>query len=351
MPYIPNIEGTDTEVKAFQNKVLTLRYMMTAKGSDGNLEILWELHKTTNFVFGSIPNNIMKLNNGSEYGGWSSTSPYLYAVEHFYTNKGTLPKIAASKNEYPAESKWLDPAGVTGRSELFNICVAREPRFYAWLGFHQGDYSSRLANGQPIQIDTRDPDKQGYNPAKYNRNHLVTGFAIQKFLDPNTQLDLSGGGGIPNPAYPLIRMADLYLMLAECQANLSSDGKSDTYATEALKNLNAVHQRAGLKAITKEDLTDMPLMEWIKNERYVEFYAEGQRYFDVRRWVEGGKYLAAGKREGLRAEEKGLEYDEFRQRIKVNQPYEWNNRQYILPIYYVDVNSNPQLVQAPGYGN
>ena len=123
----------------------------------------------------------------------------------------------------------------------------------------------------------------------------MTGFAIQKFLDPNTQLDLSGGGGIPNPAYPLIRMADLYLMLAECQANLSSDGKSDTYATEALKNLNAVHQRAGLKAITKEDLTDMPLMEWIKNERYVEFYAEGQRYFDV--------------------------------------------------------NSNPQLVQAPGYGN
>ena len=74
-----------------------------------------------------------------------STSPYLYAVEHFYTNKGTLPKIAASKNEYPAESKWLDPAGVTGSSELFNICVAREPRFYAWLGFHQGDYSSRLS--------------------------------------------------------------------------------------------------------------------------------------------------------------------------------------------------------------
>lgn len=97
MPYIPNIEGTDTEVKAFQNKVLTLRYMMTAKGSDGNLEILWELHKTTNFVFGSIPNNIMKLNNGSEYGGWSSTSPYLYAVEHFYTNKGTLPKIRCIK--------------------------------------------------------------------------------------------------------------------------------------------------------------------------------------------------------------------------------------------------------------
>lgn len=37
--------------------------------------------------------------------------------------------------------------------------------------------------------------------------------------------------------------------------------------------------------------------------------------------------------------------------LMMNQPYEWNNRQYILPIYYVDVNSNPQLVQAPGYGN
>jgi hypothetical protein len=33
---------------------------------------------------------------------------------------------------------------------------------------------SRLANGQPIQIDNERSDKQGYNPAKYNRNHLVT---------------------------------------------------------------------------------------------------------------------------------------------------------------------------------
>lgn len=349
MPFIPGLEGTDAEKKAFQNKVLTLRYMMTAKGMEGNMEFLWQVNKTTNFVFGSLPNNLMKLSNGSEYGGWSSTSPYLYAIEHFYTNKGKLPKIAAAKNEFPGESKWLDPAGITGRPELFRICVDREPRFYAWFGFHQGDYSCRLADGQPVQIDTRDPDRQGYNPAKYNRNHLVTGFAIQKFLDPNTQLNSAGGGGIPNPAYPLIRMAELYLNLAECQAMMSADGKSDAYATEALKNLNAVHQRAGLKEITKEDLNDLPLMDWIKNERYVEFYAEGQRYFDVRRWVEGGTYLAAGKREGLRAEEKGLEYDEFRQRIKVNQPYSWSNRQYLVPIYHIEVNSNPQLVQAPGY--
>lgn len=349
MPYIPGLEGTDAEQKAFQNKVLTLRYMLTAKGSEGNMEFLWQVNKTTNFVFGSLPNNLMKLSNNSEYGGWSSVSPYLYAVEHFYTNKGKLPEIAASKNEYPNESAWLDPAGITGRPELFQICVNREPRFYAWLGFHQGDYSSRLNDGQPVQIDTRNPDKQGYNPTKYNRNHLVTGFAIQKFLDPNTQLNKAGGGSIRNPAYPLIRMAELYLNLAECQAMLSSDGKSDEYATEALENLNAVHKRAGLKEITKSDLSDMSLMEWIKNERYVEFFAEGHRYFDVRRWVEGGKYLSAGKREGLRAEEQGLEYDEFRQRIKVKQPYDWNNRQYLIPIYYTEVNSNPQLVQAPNY--
>ena len=349
MPYIPGLEGTADEKKAFQNKVLTLRYMLTAKGKEGNMELLWEVHKSTNFVYGNIPNNLMKLNNGSEYSGWSSSSPYLYAIEHFYTNNGTLPEIAASKGKYPKKSEWLAPAGITGRSELFNICVDREPRFYAWIGFHQGDYSSRIANGNPVTLDTRDPDKQGYNPQKYNRNHLVTGFAIQKFLSPNTQISSTGSGSVPVPAYPLIRMAELYLNLAECQANLSADGITDEYATKALENLNAVHQRAGLKAITKEDLNDMPLIDWIKNERYVEFYAEGQRYFDVRRWVEGGKYLVPGKREGLRAEEKGLSYDEFRQRIPVAQPYSWSERRYLMPIYYTEVNSNPQLVQAPGY--
>ncbi len=86
-----------------------------------------------NFVFGSIPNNIMKLNNGSEYGGWSSTSPYLYAVGTFSIPiKGPCPKSLHQRmNILLKVNGWTRRVLLAVRNSL--IFVAREPRFYAWL--------------------------------------------------------------------------------------------------------------------------------------------------------------------------------------------------------------------------
>lgn len=351
MPFIPGLDGNTEEGKVFQNRVLTLRYMMTAKGSDGNREFVWQLNRDNNFVYASLPNSLMKYNNGQTvYSGWSSVSPYLYTIEHFYTQDGQIPEIATQKGEYPSKAEWLQRANIDGRPDIVKLSVGREPRFYAWMGFDQGDYSSKFANGNPIRLEMKDGNKQGYNPDKYNRNHTVTGFVSQKFLDPNHVQGNAQYISIASKSRPLIRMAELYLNLAECQAMLSSDGKSDAFVTASLENLNAVHQRAGLAPLTVEDLKDLPLMEWIKNERFAELWGEGHRYFDIRRWVEGPKYLSAGKREGLNAERKvDPSFTEFNQRTKVNQPYRWSNRQYIVPIYYGEVNRNPQLVQAPNY--
>lgn len=352
MPYVPGLTGNADEVKKFQNKVLTLRYMMTALSkTDGNREFVWRLNKDNSIVYASLPNNLMSYNDGKTvYSGWSSVAPYLYTIEHFFTQDGKVPEVAAGNGEFFPKDQWLERSNIPERPEIIKLAVGREPRFYAWMGFDQGDYTSKFANGKPIRLEMRNGDKQGYNPAKYNRNHSVTGFVSQKFIDPNHVQGNAQYIGIASKSRPLLRMAELYLNLAECQAMLSSDGKSDTYAREALKNLNAVHERAGLAPITVADLSDLELMEWIKNERFVELWAEGHRYFDIRRWAEGPKYLAAGKREGLNAETKiNPSFSEFNRRIEVNQPYRWNNRQYMVPIYYYDVNCNPQLVQAPGY--
>ena len=352
MPYVPGLTGTDEEQKVFQNKILTLRYMMTAGGDKGNKEFVWQLNKDNNFVYASMPNALLKYNDGKEYSGWSAVSPYLFSIEHFYTKDGEVPEVAAERGTYTPKSKWLERAGIEdpNRSDILNLYVNREPRFYAWMAFDHGDYSCKFDNGNPVRMEMKNKDKQGFNPTKYNRNHLVTGFAMQKFIDPELFQDHVSYAGIKKKNRPLIRMAELYLNLAECQAMLSADKKSDEFARKALENLNAVHQRAGLLAITTADLNNLDLMEWIKNERFVELWGEGHRYFDIRRWVEGPKYLAAGKREGLNAE--GIvnpTFADFNQRTKVNQPYRWTNRQYLVPIYYSEVNSNPQLVQAPGY--
>lgn len=58
----------------------------------------------------------------------------------------------------------------------------------------------------------------------------------------------------------------------------------------------------------------------------------------------------SGVREGLNAiEKKDPSMEEFNKRIKVDQPFQWSDRMYLLPIYIDEYYSNPQLVQAPEY--
>jgi len=361
LPYIPGLAKDEGE--EFKKKVLLMRYMLTLAGNKGNREFVWHVNKDNEMLYASMPKRLLQYTSGNWYSGWAALSPYLYAVEHFYTKDGTLPEIGAEKGEFTSKDQWLLSAGLPAqaqsdkdlqdadwdRSGIINLCVGREPRFYAWIGFDGGDYSSKFANGQPTLLQMRNKERQGYNPQLFNRDHSVTGFVSQKYLFPGKVQNLNGYSGMDKQVCPLIRMAELYLNLAECQAMLSSDKKSDGYAIKALENLNMVHERAGLPAITTSDLDDMKLMEWIKNERYAEFWAEGIRFYDVRRWVEGAKYLSAGKREGLNAEVVGPTFEEFNTRVKISQPYRWSERMYVAPIQRAEVDRNPQLVQAPGY--
>ena len=91
-------------------------------------------------------------------------------------------------------------------------------------------------------------------------------------------------------------------------------------------------------------------MDWVKNERVCEFFNEGKRYFDIRRWAEGDKYLGLGKRMGLNALAKeNPTFEEFNQPIRLPYNYTWSNKLYLYPIQYGDVYANPQLVQNPGF--
>ena len=42
-------------------------------------------------------------------------------------------------------------------------------------------------------------------------------------------------------------------------------------------------------------------------------------------------------------------FEQFNTVTPIKQPFEWNNRMYLLPIYVNEVYKNPQLIQAPGY--
>jgi len=336
--YIPGNVNDD-----FRKRVVMLQYMMSMQYGEGNHEFVWGLNNgDDSFISCSLPQRVVKNNNGTYFEGWSGISPYLGAVERFYTANGKLPKY--DPNFYP-EDEWLTRAGDPQRPDIIKLNVNREPRFYAWLSYDGGDHGFMISNGSPLTIDLKSSKAQGYDPDTYDRRHNVTGFLSQKYLRPNLKRNTSNSWNTKNYPRPLIRMAELYLNLAECEAALGQNA-------DAMEHLNEVRRRAGIAEVTVNDIDEsMTLTDWVHNERFIEFFEEGIRYFDLRRWVEGPEYLAEGKREGLNPfETTDPSFEQFNQRVKINQPYRWANRMYLYPIDYYEVTSNPQLVQAPGFG-
>ncbi len=94
----------------------------------------------------------------------------------------------------------------------------------------------------------------------------------------------------------------------------------------------------------------MSIVKWVRNERFLELWGEGHRYYDVRRWMIAPETMGEGKRTGLNAYGTvNPSFDQFNTPIAIDQPFVWSNRMYLLPVFYIEVYKNPQMVQAPGY--
>jgi len=140
----------------------------------------------------------------------------------------------------------------------------------------------------------RNADKQGYNPVKYQRDNNVTGYFTQKGIMPKLNCNKNGGWNYENKPRCLIRLAELYLNLAECEAALGEDA-------QAIEHLNIIRTRAGVPNLTTADLSTMSMTDWVRNERFIELWGEGHRYYDIRRWLIAPQTMAAGTRMGLSA--------------------------------------------------
>jgi len=98
---------------------------------------------------------------------------------------------------------------------------------------------------------------------------------IKKYLDPNSV------GAATSVNIPILRIADMYLVAAEAEARLNGA------TTTAYNFINAVRTRAGLgglpTGLSKDDFINAVLQE-----RSWEFFAEGDRWYDLTRT---GKFL------------------------------------------------------------
>ena len=345
---LPTIPGSSTD--DFKKTVNLFRYLLASSPDDGNNEIIWGMAPNANYiddcsiVMSALPHFILINNNGVNVGGWGGLSPTLYSVEHFYTKDGLLPEEDPT---FKAKNVWYKSAGLSNR-DIVNINVGREPRFYASISFDGDQYSPNLNAGDQVICEMRNGNRTGYDAAIWGtRNYCVTGFLSKKWVHPNFMYsgnDWSNNFTSVKTPTSIIRLAELYLILAECDAQLGN-------TTECLEYLNKIRTRAGVPEMTEAMLAkiDRPLLQVVLDERFIELFAEGTRYYDIRRYLNGKKYQSPSCYRSLNAIQTNPSFEVFNTVININQPFAWNDRMYLLPVANKEVYANPQMVQAPGY--
>ena len=147
---------------------------------------------------------------------------------------------------------------------------------------------------------------------------------------------------------PLFRLAETYLNLAEAYNEAGNSSK-------ALENLNVVHNRAGLPAVTETGKDK--LREIIQREKAIEFYNENQRYYDVKHWkLENiGNGIIGGSMRELQFKIKAEASGSNNLAVNIESYWDaesyvsfWSPKMYLDPIPQSEVNKGV-TVQNPGY--
>ncbi|NDV47394.1 RagB/SusD family nutrient uptake outer membrane protein [Paludibacter sp. 221] len=298
----------------------------------------------------SLQNKSVPRIDGPKDSYWNGVSPTLSMVEAFYTENGLPfdvdPDYQYKENPY---APILQTDFSHGRGETCRFHLNREPRFYAWVNYHNGYYEIKRENtGGRVLCNFKYSGKQGLKASPDN-NYSPAGYLNKKGVHPLYNQKLSGGSGVIQYAWPIIRLADLYLGYAEALIEVGGQANLD----EAIVYIDKVRTRAGIPGVTEAwskvpgvVLDQAKLREIVRQERRIELYLENQRFWDVRRWLLGTKYLKTLPR-GLSVNEDGDEFFTPQTIGSVTRSFEYKN--YLMPIIISDIQRNPNLKQNPGY--
>ena len=154
-------------------------------------------------------------------------------------------------------------------------------------------------------------------PTEYTPDLSQTGYHFAKFSSWR-----ESGGLDDDQNIPILRAADVYLLVAEAKIRSSGNGDAE---------INAVRQRVGLPTISGATMEDLI------HERRVELAGENQRHFDLMRWDKAGIVDI----KAIYAEDRG----------PFDPPREFERPKHYLfaiPQRQIDL-SNGVLEQNPGY--
>lgn len=337
----------------------TLRFTITDKNSK---EIIWA--ETRHEGTYALQN---KARPHWEGHTWNGICPTLAMLDRFYTENG-LPLQEDTNIGYSFDERFnvvTIPSDVTyaeAGKQTSQMNMKREPRYYAWISFHNGYYETKgtATDNNTNKMAYRDEFKRGVNKAKIltqflknencgkqNRtnNFSPGGFLVKKGVIAKLQQSASGSGMQHYP-WPVIRLTELYLGYAEACVETND-------LTEAKTYLNKIRTRAGIPTVESAWATigitpdQAKLRQIARQERQIELFLENQNFWDMRRWKLAGEYFNQ-KPHGMNVNatnitnfSKNTELDIVRGFISPTH--------YLLPIPQDEIQKNRQLVQNPGY--
>ena len=194
---------------------------------------------------------------------------------------------------------------VPTNTSVLNLHLGREPRFYANIGadrlYWRGIIQNQVEESRnPLIIEAYRGETFGTDlgslQATMDQNR--TGYWLTKFIFTDLMVDnyanqVASKGDIP---MPVIRLAQLYLMSSEAWNEYLDVPDERVYA-----GIDKVRDRAGIpdtrtaweRYSTNPAMatTQIGMREIIQRETTIELAFEGQRFWDLRRWLKAGDEL------------------------------------------------------------
>lgn len=224
-----------------------------------------------------------------------------------------------------------------GEPSVNDPYTGRDPRFKMTIATNGDKWPD--TNPNPLEIYTG-----GRNgaPIQYA---TPTGYYLRKYLDGSTDISASQGTGGKRHSWVTFRLGEFYLNYAEAiyQYTGSPETATSEFFLTACDAVNKVRTRSGVgmptlpKGISNDDF-------WTryKRERMVELAFEGHRFWDIRRWKEGG-ITTISRMEITKVGDDSFTYK------KTTKSLVWDDKMYLFPIPDAEIRKNPNLKQNPDW--
>lgn len=350
---------------ANNNRMKTLYDLRMVVVDPWNKELVWGNSNINYYDQGELAHSTnIRLPEGYGDGvtneasySWQWMAATYQMAERYYTQNG-LPieedltfdvnnKYELTRTPGISEASYLNYYGyMQPGAETIKLYMNREPRFYANLGITAGYWRAHAVRINTMMYGN---SHGGYNSSQHTTDFLVTGIGTQKLVHPESQ---SGAWQrtIKFP-YPIIRMADLYLMKAEALNEYSGPSQ------EVYNEINKIRNRAGIpnlevvwsdpslaktvnKHLTKEGLRDI-----ILQERSIEFAFEGMHFWDMWRHKRAPSVFSSPIWGFNHLGTTGSTFFV----LGVKQERRFTITDCLWPISLNEMNTNGQLIQNPGW--